>query len=581
MTVATHEAPRQPTAPRWIAASLNVKEGRDPLGLQTTTQDRLMPRLLPGILELSRRARYLSFHASLLDTYRQQRRRADSSSLSTFIKEREWDYGLAVMMCPHACGSSPVGAQSLRGVVQEQQAEYPRGESVKSPFGGYGLYYRSPLVDLGIVARAGTQLGGKPTPIDVLRDTGRAHRLAATFADAVASTDYVKSWMHTSDPIPAGVLIEYARVGCLCQLRVRPEERDAVHDALFGQDDEAPSRSPTSADAFDGVTIGGTTPDDDGEQDHAAVMDDGSEIGLDAAVAQRRRSVAHFLSLLVEDAGVVDDEGAYREAMWAAASFRSPEHERVAGQWAGLMAKDVWQDALCSIWSEFCQAGVRATSAGGEGLTWDRVRSIASSMTSGPPTLDGAEPTRDLVGRVAAGDVALPGLGWPVPDAPLESIRATTERIDSAASGLIAILELHQRAADRNDPGWLVAASVHSTWQRSLVAVLRDITGHLETEPTVADTLWWIVQRYVLSVHERIGYSKLPDHTFRFRWEEGRVRFYNNGVGRFPLAAIRQIPLSQITWDLALWDRGPSEDDSVGHAALTDRGRAFVEESLW
>ena len=54
MSVGALGASRQPVGqPRWIAASLNVKEGRDPLGLQTTTQDRLMPRLLPGILELS------------------------------------------------------------------------------------------------------------------------------------------------------------------------------------------------------------------------------------------------------------------------------------------------------------------------------------------------------------------------------------------------------------------------------------------------------------------------------------------------------------------------------------------------
>ena len=47
--------------PAWIVPTLVVKEGRDPLGLQTTTQDRLMPLLLPGPLELSQRARYLSF----------------------------------------------------------------------------------------------------------------------------------------------------------------------------------------------------------------------------------------------------------------------------------------------------------------------------------------------------------------------------------------------------------------------------------------------------------------------------------------------------------------------------------------
>jgi hypothetical protein len=49
----------------WISGSLEAKEGRDPLGLQTTTQDRLMPVILPGILELTTRVRYFSFHAAL------------------------------------------------------------------------------------------------------------------------------------------------------------------------------------------------------------------------------------------------------------------------------------------------------------------------------------------------------------------------------------------------------------------------------------------------------------------------------------------------------------------------------------
>lgn len=129
--------------PRWVRASIEVNEGRDPLGLQTTTIDRLMPWLLPGILELSRRARYFSFYAYLLDLYREQQRPANGAALSEFIKAREWDYGLAILNCPRECGSSPVGAQKLRGVVGHQEPPYPRGQSVESPFGGFGLYYRT------------------------------------------------------------------------------------------------------------------------------------------------------------------------------------------------------------------------------------------------------------------------------------------------------------------------------------------------------------------------------------------------------------------------------------------------------
>ena len=221
--------------PAWIAASLEVNEGRDPLGLQTTTQDRLMPVLLPGILELTRRARYFSFHAFLLSEYRARRLRADSKSLSAFIKRREWEFGLAVLRCPRKCGSSPVGARRLSRLALGT-GPFPRGESVESPLGGYGLYYRTPLVELGIVARAGTLLGDEPIPIDVLYDTDRAQRLASTFRAAVEHTAYYRRAMQMADDLPAEVIDEYAEAACLCQLRDRPDERAAVHDALFGTD---------------------------------------------------------------------------------------------------------------------------------------------------------------------------------------------------------------------------------------------------------------------------------------------------------------------------------------------------------
>ena len=172
--------------PAWIAASLEVNEGRDPLGLQTTTQDRLMPVLLPGILELTRRARYFSFHAFLLSEYRARRLPTDSKSLSAFIKRREWEFGLAALRCPRKCGSSPVGARRLGRLQVLGSGPFPRGESVESSLGGYGLYYRTPLVELGIVARAGTLLGDEPIPIDVLYDTDRAQRLASTFGGGAA-----------------------------------------------------------------------------------------------------------------------------------------------------------------------------------------------------------------------------------------------------------------------------------------------------------------------------------------------------------------------------------------------------------
>lgn len=548
-------------SPRWLAPSLEVKEGRDPLGLQTTTQDRLMPRLLPGILELSRRGRYLSFHAFLLDEYRRLRMPADGASLSTFIKMREWEYGLAVWHCPHECGSVPVGAQSLRAVVNHEDPPYRRGESVESAFGGYGLYYRSPLAELGIVARAGTLLGETPIAVDVLYDTERARNLAASFRNAFEASAYAtENWMVRTDPLPVDVLADYAKACCLCQLRHRAAERDAVHAALFSQDADTPRP--------DASPVGDSEPAPDA--DGAPAPDSG------AAVTQRRGSIAHYLTLIDADSDVVHDEGAYREALWSSTGDRSASHALVSGQWAGLIAKDVWQDALCSIWSEFCRAGVDADHGGnGSGLTWEDVRELARGLTTGPPQLPAIMPTADLAEALASGTVELPGLDGSVPASSMEQLRAVTEELDTATSGLAVILELQRRAKLRAGTGWDAATRERSTWQPSVASVFDALGAHLGDGPAVADTLWWIVQRFVVGVHERIAYSKLPEHTFRFRWEDGRVRFFNNGIGRFPLAAIRHEPFQSLTADLDFWVR-----DSEGTAALSPAGRLFVDETF-
>jgi hypothetical protein len=557
------EAGTRVPAPAWIVASLEVNEGRDPLGLQTTTQDRLMPVLLPGVLELSRRARYFSCHAFLLAEYQARRFQPDSKSLSAFIKHREWEFGLAVQRCPRGCGSSPVGARKL-GSVSLGWGPFPRGESVESAFGGYGLYYRSPMAELGIVARSGTLLGDQPIPIDVLYDTDRARRLAATFKAAVEGTVYYQRAMWTNDDLPADVIEEYAEVACLCQLRERPEERDAVHDALFGMD-PADSR-PTATLTFD---------------EEVPIQDDQAPVAgfSEAGVVQRRRSVGHYLTLVGADARVVDSEGIYRELLWSPPTPRSDGHALVGGQWAALIAKDVWQEALCSVWSEFCRSGLAHSRDLGRGLTWDETREVAASLVAGPPNLEAATPTAELASRLAAGTLTIPdtaGADVNVAAAPLESLRRLTDEVDTASSGLVVLLELAHRMQDRSGAGWEQASHIASAWQPSVAAVATGLRTHLADAPAVADTLWWLLSRFIIPVHERIAYSKLPEFTFRFRWEDGLLRFYDHGIGRFPLAAIRHQPLASLTWDLGLWD----DPDETSPATLTERGVRFLGEAL-
>src|SRR2546421_3823404 len=90
--------------PQWIESTLRIVPGRDPLGLQTITTDRIMPALVPGILALSVRARYFSFYAFLLSEYRAQKMPASNNALSSYIKAREYEFGLAAELCAHGCG---------------------------------------------------------------------------------------------------------------------------------------------------------------------------------------------------------------------------------------------------------------------------------------------------------------------------------------------------------------------------------------------------------------------------------------------------------------------------------------------
>jgi hypothetical protein len=210
-------------------------------------------------------------------------------------------------------------------------------------------------------------------------------------------------------------------------------------------------------------------------------------------------------------------------------------------------------------------------------LTIEQTRDLTAELLAGPPMVEEAMTTRELLESTAAGAVSLPGLDLPVCDASLEQLRAATVRLSTAASGLVVLVELYRRTADRTDPGWLMTAGVRSAWQPSLLAVLRALDTQLQTSEGVANTLWWVVDTFIIKVHERIAYSKLQqrEHTFRFRWEDGAYQFYDNGIGRFPLAAIRDEPLTSITRDVGFWQR-----DGDGVARLTPRGHSFVEEVL-
>jgi hypothetical protein len=541
-TLAVAEEPQRLSGrPFWIERSLNVKAGRDPLGLQTITLDRIMPILLPGILVLSRRARYLTFLPFLLKEYERLRLDPTNEGLSEFVKLREFEYAVAVQLCPNGCGGIPAGAvgkdRAAPALNQLVGDAVPRQESVKSFLGGYGLYYRTPLVDLGLVVPRGTAVGEQVIPVDVLAREDRAQALADAFESAIADTAYLRDHMLGTDPVPVAALRELSERACLCRLPDFPDEQRLLREALF----DTPA---------------------------------GQVEAVERDFDQRRRSFALFLRELGHSPDVRASNGAFRQALWDDMTAEPTGDGRLAqtqAQWASLVAKEYLQEAISCVFVHFWSLGLGTQST--DGLDADEVdRLIVGPLLGRGPlqigtstvVYDDTLPTSEFAAAVADASVSLS----------IEDLRRWAVSEETAISGLALAFVLIARLPDRETAPseWARIGLQHSDRQPSLLGFAYLLEQHLKEEPTLAETLRWLTRRLVIAAHEQIAYSKLPDFTFRFRWEGGRLRFYPIGEGRFDLADMRRASMSTLSEDVGLWE------NSTDSATLTDEGVRFVSE---
>ena len=543
MTLAA--VPDQPwSLAEWLEPSLQDTAGRDPLGFNTITLDRILPQLFPGILQLSERARYFSIYPWLLWQFAERRREATGDVLDHFIRRREYELCLAFKLCPHCQGESAIGSMRAGPHVTANEDPLQRGLSIDTPKGGFGLYYRSPLVDLGAVVPAGVPLGeeGKPTPIETLRiQDERAVAMAKAFHEAIKDTAYYQHYERTDMPIPRQVMEALAEQICLCRLPFHEVEGDAVRRLIFEPSTDAPD--------------------------------------VVEACDARRRAFALFLSLVDEDPGVAADTGVFwrrllerfdadRQAQGSIADTLAP--------WAALAMKECLQETICSIWTDFCRSGVHAQ--GLDGMTPAQLQTLIDRLADAPGLtlsdvalpLRGDEPATAAQQRLVA---ATAHLDW-------NAVRAWTAQDDSAGSGLAALLILADRVPAPGDvhPLWGEIARRGSDHQDGLLGIVGLLRRRMSSDPTVAELMDWVVRRFLIAPHEVIAYSKLPKATFRFSWDEsGHLRFFTPGGGgldRFSPSDDRRQAMSKLSEDLGYW----AADGPDGEARLTDDGAALVAE---
>jgi hypothetical protein len=393
------------------------------------------------------------------------------------------------------------------------------------------------LIDLGLVAPRGTSIGdaGDATPVDVLWPSDeRAARLADRFREAVAGTEYMERYFASDHDIPRDVLAEYANVACICRLAKWPDEQVALRTALL----EPSANEPT----------------------------------LD--VTRRRESFAFLLWLAGQDERVVRDDTVFRERIWDA-------HEHGLGgqrasllatnaRWAALIAKECYQEGVSTIWARVCETGLGAPGSAIDAADLDRVlidplvRATTLQPFAQEIAVEPETPTTTVGEQLSA---ASRGRS-------LEAIRSWAVRDGTAIAGLALILAIDDRVKmlGAPTPGWSEVASQDGERQPGVAHLRLRLAAHLATSPSVRSTMGWLVRQWVLWPHEVIAYSKLPQSTFRFRWESGRLQFFDLRPERFGMTDVRRDALGRLGADMGLLDWTQSG------AVPTAIGRAFVDE---
>ncbi len=154
--------------------------GRDHLGLASVSQDQILRSLSPAINVLTEHPRYHSFYTFLLDEFWVRDRPRSRAEWVAFFRPREFILSLATHLCDrpeHADMPSAVGSQKTEGLARRQLPAYDTSFNyIKSDLGGYGLYYRSVIAELGLIYPGGR---GLPYPVDV--PTERGKEVAAAF----------------------------------------------------------------------------------------------------------------------------------------------------------------------------------------------------------------------------------------------------------------------------------------------------------------------------------------------------------------------------------------------------------------
>lgn len=229
----------RPTDVGWVEPAKPIR-GLDHLGVQAPCIA-LYAQLLPGITNVTDRARYYSFHPWLIRSFEQRYRDHSIDEFRRVLRRAECLFALIAIRHARVAGDDDdgrhgagmVGRFSLLRIPEQEKAidldDYAGLEGpnryFKNRLGGLGQYYFGPLRDLRVLDYTSEKEGALPG-----YDKVRGGALADAFGAGVPEDDFFrlleKSKIRWSD---LDGLVEF----CPCSLRKRKVERTLLLDLFL------------------------------------------------------------------------------------------------------------------------------------------------------------------------------------------------------------------------------------------------------------------------------------------------------------------------------------------------------------
>ncbi len=533
----------------WVQPPEPIR-GLDHLGVQAPCVA-IYTQLLPGITNVTDRARYYSFHPWLIWSFERRGLERTPDAFARFVRRAECLFALVGLRHGRVSGdqdtaqhdAAVVGRQKLSQVEADEfdlgefaALEGPR-RYFKNRYGGLGQYYFGPLRDLRVL----DSVEGAPRGL-VGYDKTRGHAIATAFEAVV---DHEQFFAVLEAPTVRTEDLDALASFCPCRLRTNDAERDLLLDLFL-------ARVPT-------------------------YQADGGLV--------RRDSLALLLDLIDRGADrdpMVDVVDAFRTACYAGAlpdgtTWAPPAAlARVAAGWATYQRNELLSVGLQSLFAALLRA-VDDRSAG----RFDRPSSMGPLALDLCRGLGSALLERPLPRAVEETAAALPALeAWNDDGHELQLGRrcpATFEEGEIERLGTTAIrillaiaargLPAYPYADLALDPEYFSPREIH------LVSFRDGLMGSWRAL-TVGSWIEWLAVRWGIERHLRVALRKLRGQrqdTFRVRPLEIGFQVVDAPPPAFTVPRLGRAV--QILLDLGLVERG------ADGLALTPSGRVERERT--